>query len=223
VAGLSFVLVGDRSWIFWQAGDDQVLRVLYPLNAVEFYELRDGEWYRFGHRVPSFDIPDNQEAVPIDRAIFPDLFEPIHPGETSPTPSRFRLVRECSRMPSSAALCSLAELARWTDSATTREIELIRGTIRKDQALLLGRDLPFWPGSTRYWGEQVLVPNGFRVRPGLTEKAILDALGASGLEIARFVQVDGAEDQARVELIAMDAFRPLTRAGVRLAMRARLS
>jgi MoxR-vWA-beta-propeller ternary system domain bpX2 len=89
--------------------------------------------------------------------------------------------------------------------------------MRGDSALLLGRGLPPWPGSIRYWGVQLLVPIGFEVRPTLPEATIIEALGTPGRELLRIIPDDDGEGLA-VEAIPLDAFRPLTRAGVRLAL-----
>jgi hypothetical protein len=91
---------------------------------------------------------------------------------------------------------------------------------RDGLALLLGSALPTVPGSTRYWGHQLLVPIGFEVRPSLPEATLLEALGDSDSEILRVVPDDreGDSPEFAVEAIPLGAFRRLTRAGVRLAL-----
>lgn len=220
VEGVLVLLEGDRAWVFWENGDNRVLRVLLPVEAVELFERRGDSWYRWGRRLPSFEVPDHQQAIPIERAIFPAPFQTLNPSDASPRPSTLRLVRDGRQRPSTAALCPLVELGRWAELAPSHAIESIRGAIQGDQAFLLGRGLPPWPGSTRYWGERILVPIGFQVRPSLPEKAILDALGSSGLEVFCFFADENQAAAAIIEAIPFDVFRPLSRAGVRLALRA---
>jgi MoxR-vWA-beta-propeller ternary system domain bpX2 len=221
VEGISVLAEGDHAWVFWEPGDDRVLRALLPVAGVKFYEERDGAWHRPGRKLPTFGIPPLGERVPLDRAVTPEPFEAESPGRDLARPSTLRLARDGRPRPTSAALCPLAELGSWADSAPSAEIVSIRGAFRGDSALLLGRGLPPWPGSTRYWGHRVLVPIGFQPRPCLPEEAILEALGASGEEIFRLVPGTTGDEGLTVEAIPLGAFRPLSRAGVRLARGAR--
>ena len=109
----------------------------------------------------------------------------------------------------------MSELVRWADSAPSAEIEAIRGVFQGNQALLLGRKLPNWPGAVRHWGGRVLVPIGFEPRPNFPEEALLEALEGSGRDLLRLVPE--GEGRLTVEAIPLEAFRPLSRAGVRLA------
>jgi hypothetical protein len=223
--GISVLPSGDDSWVFWSEDPDQrILRTLVPIEGVEFFEHRGGTWHQLGRRMPCFEVPGlDPLKMAIDRAIFPEPFEVTKPAELSTIPAKLRLVREGQQRLATAALCSLSGLGRWADSAPSSEIEAVRGAIQGHRALLLGRGLPAWSGSIRYWGDRVLVPIGFEVRPNLPEEAILQALGGSGLELIRFVEPDDPANGTSVELIPFHSFRPLTRASVRLALRARPS
>jgi hypothetical protein len=224
LVGISVLSLGDRSWVFWAEDDDhRIIRTLIPIEGVEFFECRAGTWYQFGRRMPCFEVPETDQAIGIDRAILPGSFEAIGPEESSPVPAKLRLAREGRQRMATAAICPLSVLERWADSAPSSEIEAVRGAIRDGQALLLARALPAWPDSIRYWGDRVLVPIGFEVRPNLPEDAILQALGGSGLELIRFVDRSDSDGDASFELIPFDSFRPMTRASVRLALRARSS
>ncbi len=225
VEGISVLASDDhRFWVFWRKGDERTLRTLLPVQGVEVFERRGSHWHVLGRRLPCFEVPDPEPAIALDRVVFPAPFPVIEPGESSPKPSIIRLVREGRQRPSTAAYCPLVELGRWAHSAPSREIESVRGAIRGRFALILGRDLPPWPGSIRYWGDRVLVPIGFQLRPNLAEPAILDALGSSGFEVFRFVLGDDdPSDDSTVEAIPFDVFRPLSRAGIRIALRDRSS
>ena len=213
--GISVIREGDFAWVLWESGDERVLRALLPVEGVELFERQGDGWHRPGHRLPSFEAAPVGDPIPLDRAVTPEPFSAEGPHGEPPGPIPLRLARDGRPRPTTAALCPLVELGRWADSAPSAEIEAVRGAIRDDSALLVGRALPGWPGSTRYWGLRVLVPIGFETRPSLPESALLEALGASGEEVLRLVP-DG--ERLEVEVIPLAAFRPLSRAGIRLAL-----
>jgi MoxR-vWA-beta-propeller ternary system domain bpX2 len=211
---------GDHAWVFWESGDDRILRALLPISGVELYERKGDAWHRPGRRLPSFDVPPAGERITLSRAVTPEPFSAMLPGSNSARPSMLRLARNSRPRPTTASICPLVELGRWAELAPSSEIEAIRGAFRDDLALLFGLNLPSWAGSTRYWGYQVLVPIGFEPLPNLPEEALLESLGTSGREVLRLVPMD---DRMAVEAIPVETFRPLSRAGVRLALGAKLS
>jgi hypothetical protein len=215
VEGVSVLPDGEHAWVFWEDGEDAILRAVLPVSGVELYERRGDGWHRPGRRLPSFEGPPSGEPIPLDRAVTPERLsvEQSRPEVARPMP--LGLIRDARPRPTTAMLCPLAGLVRWADSAPSAEIEAVRGALQGESALLLGRGLPPCPGATRYWGSRVLVPIGFRPRPGLPEEALVEALGASDRELLRLVPVG---DRLAVEAIPLDAFVPLSRAGVRLAM-----
>jgi hypothetical protein len=215
VEEVSVIADGDHSWVFWEVGDERVLRAVLPVEGVELFEKRADGWHRAGHRLPSFGVPPAGDPVALARAITPESFSAEVPGGGAIRPSRLSLVRDVRPRATTAALCPIVELARWADSATSAELEAIRGAVSGDSAFLLGQALPRWSGAERYWGRQVLVPIGFEPWPAFPEAAIREALGASEEEVLRLVP---GPDGLSVEAIPCEAFRRLTRAGVRLAL-----
>ncbi|WP_435009493.1 hypothetical protein P12x_000747 [Tundrisphaera lichenicola] len=213
--GISVISRDDQTWVFWEEGDDGVLRAILPVPGVELFERRGESWHRVGHRLPSFEVPPDGEPVALARAVLPELFSAEFPGGDPPRPIRMNLVRDSRARPTSAALCPLLELVRWADLATSAELGSIQGAISGDFALLVGRSLPHLAGVERYWGRQVLVPIGHEPRPNLPESSLFDALGGTEDVILRLVPE--AEGTA-VEAIPTAAFGKLTRAGVRLAL-----
>jgi hypothetical protein len=104
-------------------------------------------------------------------------------------------------------------LGRWAETAPTARIEGLRAARAGGLVLVLGRPAPAVDGGERFWGVRVLVPLGFRPAPALPEPALLEVVGAvaGGLVV---LTGEGAE------VMPLGAFRPLTRAGVRLALAA---
>jgi MoxR-vWA-beta-propeller ternary system domain bpX2 len=215
VEGISVIAEGDHAWVFWEAGDERVLRAVLPASGVELFEKRGDDWYRAGHRLPSFGVPPRGEPLALARAITPEPFSAELPGGGATRPSRLSLARDVRPRPTTAALCPLVELARWADLATSADLEAIRGAVARESALLLGQSLPPWSGAERFWGRQVLVPIGFKPWPALPEAALREALGASEEEVLRLVP---GPDGLMVEAIPIEAFGRLSRAGVRLAL-----
>ncbi len=212
--GISVVADGDHAWVFWPVGDDRILRAVLPVEGVELFERKGAAWHRAGRHLPSFGVVPVGEPVALARAITPGPFVAASPLDDEPRPTRLHLVRDARPRPTTGALCPLGELARWADSATSAELEAIRGALAGESALLLGRSLPAWPGSERFWGRLVLVPIGYAPRPMLPEAALHEALGAAAGEVLRLIPGD---DGPSWEAIPSEAFGPLTRAGVRLA------
>ena len=206
----------DHAWVFWEAGDDRVLRAVLPVEGVELYEKQGDDWHRAGRRMPSFGVVPGGEAIPLARAVTPEPFSAEDPDGGVLMPRPIRLVKGGRARPATASLCPLAELGRWAETATTRQIEALRGVLRGPSALVIGPNLPAWPGSERYWGGRLLVPMGYEVRPSLPESTLVEALGDPIRDLLRLIP--GDEGDVSVEAIPLGAFRPLTRAGIRLSL-----
>ncbi len=217
-AGISVRVEGDRAWVWWDEGDEAPLRAVLPVEGVELFEDRGGAWFRAGRHLPSRDVPDPGQAVPLARAVWPAPFEAEPPGAGPLGAVGLRLVRSGRPRPASAWLGPLAEVGRWADSAPSRDLEAVRGAISGDRAFLLGDDLPPLAGPGRFWGRRVLIPLGFQARPDLGEAALVEILGLGEDSIARLIPPDRGEGEAAAEVIPLAAFSTLSRAGVRLAV-----
>ncbi len=218
LATVSVALDGASAWVSWEAGDEQVLRAVLPVESVELFERRGDSWHRAGSRLPSFVGDPPGVPTALAGALTPEPFSVEAPDRAPLVPVPFRLARSDRPRPTTAALGPLVGLASWVDVAPSAEIETVRGAIRGDSALLLGPMRFDWQGSSRYWGDRLLVPIGFEVRPALPEATILEALGDPTRELFRVVAGDGPGLKLEVEAVPLEVFRPLTRAGVRLAL-----
>jgi hypothetical protein len=204
-------LVGERAWIRFPPGNEQVLNRLLPVRGGEFFVLRDGLWYRHGCHLPCFDLPIDAKAQPLDLALTPAAVEPQAAPRCPVQPVPLRLVPDNRPRQTTAMTCSKVELASWAEGATTASLTSIRGAISGDRVLLLGRHLPLFGEGARFWGGRLLAPLGYQVVPALPENEMLEALGVA--EDAFLIL--SAE---RAEVIPQNAFEPLTRTGVRLAL-----
>ena len=196
----------------WQPWDEQVLRRLLPISGVQLYTCRDGRWYRHGRHLPAFDFPEHLDYRPLHAVLTPAPVEAVPPPALKPQPVRLTLVPDHRPRRTTAVACGLAELGRWADMAPAARLAAIRAAHCNGRVLLLGERLPHLPGSERFWGEQVLVPLGYRPEPELPERALREALGLDPEEL--LVLGDGY-----AEVIEQRFFQPLSRAQVRLAGR----
>ena len=221
---------GPIAWVSWDVDGDPdltrrlVVERLLPLPGAEVFALREGAWYRPGAHLPAFDVPSvgPGPSASLARAILPGAV-PIAPASPGPDrPVALRVVRDGRGLgrPASALRCRLRDLARWADLAPTARIESLLGAWchasatdpGAAEALVIARasSLPEIPAGTRYWGDSVLIPIGFRTEPELAESSIREVVGAS---------VDGLVilDESGPEVVPREAFRPLRRAGIRMA------
>jgi hypothetical protein len=205
-------LAGDAAWVDWPAGRADVLVCLRPVVGVEFFLRRGDPWHRFGSRVPSADDPPPGDARPLADVLHPARFTPVPPPTELPAKAPLRLVRGGGPHPVTGMACSLAALARWADAATTLELAAVRAARDGDRVFALGDCLPPLPGAVRFWGDGVYLPVGFRVEPAVSADAVRGAVGAAKGE-AVFLAADA------VDVVPVAALAPLTRAGVRLALR----
>jgi hypothetical protein len=203
---------GDSVWLSWQAGDEAILCCVLPIPGVELFARRNEQWYRPGHSLPSFDVPDFGDGQTLAQVVIPAPVEPIASSVGMPRPVRFILTADAVPRPTTALRCKLSELAKWADDATTRQLRTVRAALCDSDAVLLGDQLPMLTGATRFWGKSVLVPLGYRPEPNLPESTLREALG-----LAR--DVLAIIDAGGIDIIHRSMFAPLTRAGVRLALR----
>jgi hypothetical protein len=208
--GVDVALANDRTWVRWQAGDEEVLRRVLPVAGVELYVHQDGRWHRFGRHLPALDFPQGLDYRPLHQVLFPAAVLPVPPRPPELKPHCLTLVPDDRPRRTAALECGLAELARWADALPEVRLASLRAARCRGRVLVLGERLPAVPSGRRYWGELLLVPLGFRTEPGLPAEAIRASLGLTGDDL--LVLGDG-----RAEVVPSSALQPLTRAGLRLA------
>jgi hypothetical protein len=205
-------LEGQTAWVYWLAGNHDVLHRVLAVGGAELFECRGGRWYRPGRHLPSFTVPDDAAARPLVGLLTP---APVA-GATAPAvvrPLPLRLVRDSRPRPARALCCRLKELAGWAELATTRQLAALEAAVDEEgRVLVLGERLPPLAGGDRYWGQRLLLPLGWRAEPSLAEDVLREAVGLGPDQV-------GLLTQAGLEAVDRSALRPLTRAAVRLGMR----
>lgn len=210
--GVRVVLAGEVAWAYWPAGRADVVRCLLPVPGAVFFARRAGLWFRFGSRVPTADAPPDAAGQAVAAVLVPARFEVVAPDVIAWEPVPLTVARGGTPKPATALACTVNELLAWADGATTAELAAVRGARSGSRAVLLGERLPAIPAATRFWGDAVLVPVGFRAEPALPDAALREAAGAAADEVLLL-------DERGAEVIPRAAFEPLTRAGVRLGAR----
>lgn len=206
------VIANEMAWVEWEGERADIVGVLMVVSGVEFFEQRDGKWFIIGSHLPTFDVPVRGAEMPLDRAVIPAAFVPIDSNHREHSRVPLALKR-CERLrPTTAIRCSVSALREWAESAPTGEISAIQGARNGDVAWLIGSALPAIPDAERFWGERVLIPLGFRAEPDWPESALREAANVGANEILVLTQ-------QFTEAIPEDAFRPLTRAAIRRAIR----
>lgn len=204
-------VLGDLAWLWWRPGDEIVLQRILALHGVKVFALRGGRWCQPGQHLPAFEVPDDEGARPLLHILAPALVQ-VECGGPSILPLTLRLIREDRFRPSSALCCSLADLSGWVNQATSRQLAMLTALRAGERVLLRGEHLPPLPTAERYWGRSILTPLGFRPEPEASEGVVRVALQLRDEEIALL-------GENGFEAIDARTFQPLTRAGVRLAMR----
>ena len=203
---------GPDAWVRWSPSRLDVVRCLLPVPGVELFTHRDGLWFRLGCRVPTADTPPDGDGRSVAGVLVPARIEPVPPEPAPGPPVVLRVIRGGSPRPATALACATDDLHRWADAATTAELAAIRAARSEGRAVLLGTRLPTVTGATRFWGDDFLVPIGYRPEPDLPPAVLRSAVGAGGDDLV-LLDEDGAD------VIPREAFAPLTRAGLRLALR----
>jgi hypothetical protein len=223
-----------RAWIEWneQPGlaPELLARRIVSIPGVELYTERGGLWFRLGDHLPSWDVPfrDQSAGQSLDRAIVPSKLSVLRPRGEAPSPLPLRVTRDTSGRARTATAfrAPLQAVADWAETASQVDFAPLAAAGLVDPnrepglsevvVIAPAAALPLISDSVRYWGTDLLIPLGWRAEPDLPASAIRCAAGADDGDLAIL-------DDRGLELIARDAFAPLSRAAVRLANKRALS
>jgi len=213
-SGVRVAVMPDRAWLKWPESNEDVLPCVLSIKGARFYVERKGRWYPLGSYLPVADLPSREKYGPLAACLSPAPFqaEPVK----APTfqPPALELVADHRTRPTSAMLCELAILKSWAESPTVSVFVLqsLRAARHENLVLLIGPRLPVLRGCRRLWGQTVFIPIGYRLEPALPETLIRSALGVEDDAALLFAT-------AQPEVISMDAVQPLSRIGVRQALK----
>ena len=198
----------DCSWIVWDGELPSLVRALLPVTGVQFFTRHAGYWRPTGAALPDFAVPIAAEAISLDRVIVPLPVTPLLPPETPLLRMKVGLAPSHRSRPTSALRCRADTLIDWAATATTWEINQLRGAVCGENVWLLGSILPRLTGSERFWGERVLIPLGLRAEPDWPEGPLRIAANVDDDEILVLTR-DGPQ------ALPVSAFQSLSRAAIR--------
>jgi hypothetical protein len=201
----------EVAWVRWSDDRGDPVRYLLPVPGVEFFTIQSGVWFRFNSLLPASETPPVDGSLPLATVLLPRAFVPLQPEAIDWERAPLSIVRCSEPKPTSALVCTIHDLQRWADTATTAEISKVKGARSNGNAILLGMQLPSIHTACRYWGEDVFVPIGFRPEPNLPPAALRIAVEAETDEFL-FLNDEGAT------VVPRKIFEPLSRAGIRLAL-----
>jgi hypothetical protein len=198
------------AWVSWESSGAAALSRLLSRRKVEVFERRGSYWIPAGSFLPCFDVPSAESFLPLSRVVLPERFQGVECAGDQWRRADARLMP--ARCPRRATMLrsTLDALDAWANQATTSEIESLTAAWIDSVVLVRGESLPPLGAGDRFWGERLLVPIGREPDPALTEAAWREMLGIGGDELMIW-------DENAIEIVGLDAFRPMTRAGIRLA------
>ena len=227
--GIRVSILGDRAWICWDAESESTRQMmierLLPLSGVEMFARHGGHWYRPGEHLPAFRVPigDGSGGVSLERSPVPQADDGIRARERrAGTAGAATGARRAESTPAGRRgvlpARSAGPLGRAGDLGADRVADGgldprpgRRAGAGRGAGARRGRDAPGIAGRSRFWGMDVMIPLGFRADPELSESALRRLVGAGPDDLVVL-------DAAGYERIPRAAFRPLSRAGIRLAM-----
>lgn len=200
-------------WVTWGESPLHIVSLLLSVPGVEFAFEEKGRWFRVGSRLPLSSGPPKQLGQKLSQVLMPCRFA-AEPPESDPIPDRLPLMLVHGGLPQrvTAIRCTLKELLRWSEDATSFQLRALRAAYCEENVLLLGRDLPPIANAARFWGDDLLLPVGCRVEPELPVAMVRAIFDTSEDEVLLLEEAGG-------EKIGRELFQPLTRAGLRLASR----
>ena len=210
VQGVMVLVQSTRVWVRWEAGNEQVLRVILSAPDVALYAYRDGYWRRLGCHLPSFDIAAEHEFRPLHQILFPTPVQPLAPRDGCWQTIKLRLRPDDRTRNTSAMICRQQELLAWADGVPVSRLTVLQAATNRTNLLVLGPRLPLLPSSQRLWGETILKPLGQCLEPDLAESAVHECLDMADDELAIITKRGG-------DVFSRSVLRPVTRAMLRLA------
>jgi hypothetical protein len=103
-------VVDGAAWLYWPAGDDEVLRQVLPIEGAEVFARRADFWYRPGRHLPAFDVVAEEGARSLLHLVSPAPVRPARDEDGAVGRVPLGIARDARPRAATALWCSLAEL-----------------------------------------------------------------------------------------------------------------
>lgn len=203
-------------WLAWETPDPAIVTTLLPIVGAALYEPRPGGWFEPAGVLPVRGMPDLDlaDTRPLDRVILPAMPTPTLSQPPLAGRITIRLVRDEVPRVTSGVRAPLLEVLAWASTVPEARFDGLTAAVRRQPdrlaVLVRGTRLPDVRNGSRFWGERVLIPLGWRTDPPLSEPLLRTVSQAADEELLVW-EAGGAE------AIPDSAFSRLTLAGLRLA------
>lgn len=179
------ILVGrtdDEIWVRWQQGDARVALTLLAVSGARLFVETEAGNVLVGTRLSAACAEPAAEMQPLCQVLTPAPFQ-VGPPTFLASKASLELVRDTRPRAATALECSAAAFARWSAAASRARLGALQAACCRGRLLILGRNLPLIVDGDRFWGESVLAPLGWRVKPELEEDLIRAVCGVVADEV----------------------------------------
>ena len=176
-------LAADGLWVRGEASDDDLLRALRKLGVERYAVGGDGALTRVGERVPCGRLPAG-DWLPLARVLVPAAPPAALPAAAVPAVP-VRLVRGGPSAEANVLRTTLAAWADWARQASQVRLRVLRfAADALGRVLVHGSPLPPLPGERFVEDRGVVVPCGWRWRPGVEAGVLAKVLAVAEGDLA---------------------------------------
>lgn len=196
-------------WAFSEVPTEALTLTLRAFADGPLFTRDRDAWVREGEHLPAFDVPDLTDAQPLASLLHPSTLPEADEVPRDLAVGRLSIQRSNRRQDATAVMGYAEALADWVALQPAKILDRFTCTRRGKVVVVRGANPPMLWDGRRLWGAGVLLPLGFELTHGLTDRQVRDVTWARADDVLVWLR-EG------FERIPASAFGPLTRAGARI-------